>query len=200
MLRLTVALLPLLAACSPDYSDDSAGDSGATVGDGADGTDSADGSDGADGGDGTPTDWPELVANEIMSSNAATIADESGAFPDWVELYNPGSADIDLSGWSITDDLSDPAKHIFAAGVTVPGGGYLLLWADDDEQDGPNHLPFKLAAEGEQLGLFAPDGTAMDQVEFGEIGTDISVARTPDGSADWQLTDDPTPGASNGGG
>ena len=144
------------------------------------------------GGTGEPNDPYLIYTAEHINAIGAEL--------DHMDKHFKLMADIDLSGWSITDDLSDPAKHIFAAGVTVPGGGYLLLWADDDEQDGPNHLPFKLAAEGEQLGLFAPDGTAMDQVEFGEIGTDISVARTPDGSADWQLTDDPTPGASNGGG
>jgi len=192
-------LLPLtlatMLACTPKFTEDS-GASDAS--DGADGA--ADGADGAgDGADGGSSDYPTLLFNELMSSNAATIADESGAFPDWVELYNPGSADVSLDGWTITDDLTESDKHPFEAGLVVPAGGYLLLWADDDEPDGAEHLGFNLAAEGEELGLYDPDGAPADEVEFGALGTDVSAAREPDGSANWVATDGPTPGASNGG-
>ena len=44
------------------------------------------------------------------------------------------------------------------------------------------HVNFSLAAGGEQVGLFAPDGTAIDQVTFfGQIN-DVSLGRYPDGA------------------
>ena len=187
--------LAVTLACTPTFTKDSGGSGG---GDGADGA--ADGADGgSDGADGGTSNYPTILFNELMSSNTATITDESGRFPDWVELYNPGGADVSLDGWVITDDLEEDDKHPFEAGLVVPAGGFLLLWADDDEPDGANHLSFNLAAEGEELGLYDPDGGAADEVEFGALGSDVSAAREPDGSANWVATDSPTPGASNGG-
>jgi hypothetical protein len=143
---------------------------------------------------------PDVVINEFMPSNAATIQDEVGAYPDWIELYNAGDEDVDLGGFTISDTLSEPDKHELADGVIVPAGGFLLLWADDDEEDeGDTHLGFKLSAGGEEIGLYTPEGVAVDEVTFGEMATDISAARTPDGSDTWELTDAPSPGESNGG-
>lgn len=185
-------------------SDGGAGDGGASDGGGGDGggggaTDGGGGDGGGgDGGGGTES-WPMLVVNEFMASNGRTIADESGAWPDWVELYNPSSRVVELEGWTISDDAAVPDKHVLDASLRIPAGGFLLLWADDDDKDGPLHLDFKLSATGEQLVLSAPDGTLIDFVEFGKQLTDVSAARKPDGGSTWVLTDAPTPGWTNGG-
>jgi hypothetical protein len=57
-------------------------------------------------------DGNSLVINEFMADNKNTIEDpdESGEFPDWVELYNGTSDTIILSGMFLTDDLNDPTK------------------------------------------------------------------------------------------
>jgi len=133
-----------------------------------------------------------------MPDNPPTITDESGAYPDWIELYNPSERVVSLEGWTITDDLAEPGKHALDASLSVPAGGFLLLWADNDIADGPAHLDFALAASGETLGLFAPDGSELDSVEFGQQLSDSSAARIPDGSSSWTITETPTPGWSNG--
>jgi hypothetical protein len=180
-------------ACA-DRPECAEGDGGASDGGGADGG-GADGG-GADGGG--AEEWPALVINEFMASNTATIADESGAFPDWIELYNPTGRVVSLEGWTISDDLAEPGKHAFDASLAVPAGGYLLLWADNDVLDGYEHLGFALAASGEAIGLYAPDGTEQDSVVFGQQLSDHSAARVPDGSSTWLITETPTPGWSNG--
>src|SRR5882672_3944680 len=43
----------------------------------------------------------QIVINEIMADNNAALADEDGSFPDWIEIYNAGAADVDLNGWSL---------------------------------------------------------------------------------------------------
>ena len=45
-----------------------------------------------------------VVINEFMASNDSSLTDEDGAHSDWIELYNNGSASVNLSNWSITDD------------------------------------------------------------------------------------------------
>ena len=143
-------------------------------------------------------DVPELYINEFMASNATTIADENGGYADWIELYNGGDADVVLDGFTMTDDLTAPTLHTFSGGVLVPAGGFVLLWADGSTASGSNHLDFKLATDGEAIGLYTPAGDAVDTLTFEAQATDLSAARVPDGSANWAITDSPTPGESNG--
>ena len=141
-------------------------------------------------------DLTTVLINEFMASNASAVLLDDGTAPDWIELYNPSEDAIELQGYFITDDLEMPAKFELGP-LTIDAHGYLLLFADGDPKDGVEHLSFKLAKKGEQLGLFDPDGTALTQLEYGEQATDQSAARIPDGSSNWQITTHPTPAASN---
>jgi hypothetical protein len=143
-----------------------------------------------------------LLINEFMASNSSTIADESGAFPDWVELYNPTERAISLSGYYLTDDLANQTKWAFPDTVIQPMD-FLLIWVDDDEEDGPMHASFKLSKSGEDLGLYHNNGDeiiAADAFTYGEQQTDISYGREEDGASGFVFFDAPTPGASNNGG
>ena len=211
---MTIALAVALSACAPtsgegdeekpgatdDGGDDGGDEGGDDAGDGDAGDDggSADGGDNG-GDDGTGSEDGDLYINEFMASNTSGAQDAGGAYPDWIEIYNGGSETVDLGGWTISDDLDEPDKHSLASELSIEAGGFLLLYADDDEEEGPEHLSFKLAAEGESLGLYRPDGGAIDELDFGAMGEDIAQARVPDGSDTWEVTDAPTPGGSNGG-
>ena len=193
---LLLSALPLaLAACQPDFDDDKDTDSDGDTDDGTDGdTDDED----EDDGDTDVTVSGALLINELMPSNQGTVADESGAYPDWIEIYNPGSSDVSLAGWTISDDLDEPDKHELSDELSVPAGGFLVLWADKDTEDGPLHVDFNLSADGEDLGLYDADGGPADVVTFGAMAGDLSVARVPDGSDNWEIVETATPGASNG--
>jgi len=103
-----------------------------------------------------------------------------------------------MSGMFLTDALSTPTKYKIPDGVTIPAGGYLLFWADDESAQGPLHAAFKLSAGGEEIGLFATDGvTAIDSVVFSAQTTDVSWGRTTDGAATWSTFAKPSPGAAN---
>ena len=141
----------------------------------------------------------DVVINEIQADNVTTLADESGGFDDWIELHNTGAVDADLTGHSLTDDLGAPRKWAFPDDTTIPAGGYLLVWADG-EDDGPLHASFKLSSGGEEVGLFGPldgGGVRIDAGEFGPQDPDLSIARMPDGALDWETDASPTPGAAN---
>ncbi|MCH7720246.1 MAG: lamin tail domain-containing protein [Planctomycetes bacterium] len=143
-----------------------------------------------------------VTLNELMADNFSTIEDpdEPGEFPDWFEIYNPNADEVDLGGVYITDDLLNPTKYQIPNGVTIPAGGHLLFWADDDGTQGPTHTNFQLAANGEELALFDPDGvTEIDSIVFGPQIPDVSFGRYPDGVGSWDFMADPTPGATNAG-
>ena len=41
-----------------------------------------------------------ILINEFMASNSTVLADKDGEYSDWIEIYNPTSSDINLSGAS----------------------------------------------------------------------------------------------------
>ncbi len=98
--------------------------------------------------------------NEFQASNFGTIKDDDGLYSDWIELYNPSTSSVSLAGWSLTDDALSPKKWVFPD-VTLGAGGYLLVFASDNDRRVPGstlHTNFKMSASGEYLGLFSPDG------------------------------------------
>jgi hypothetical protein len=152
-----------------------------------------------------PTSPPVTVyLNEWMASNTRTLMNAANAnrFDDWFELYNPGPADADLSGFYLTDTLTNKTKFRIPNGYSVPAGGFLLVWADsapnlNDPQRPELHVNFSLARGGEALGLFAPDGTQVDAVLFGPQTDDVSQGRFPNGVGTVHFFQNPTPGAPN---
>jgi hypothetical protein len=143
---------------------------------------------------------PSLYINELMADNDTVVEDpdEPGSYPDWIELYNPGAEAIDLGGLYLTDDLTDPTQFQIPAGVILPGGGFLLFYADDDTDQGDQHTNFKLSAGGESVGLFGADGaTQIDAVTFGAQTTDRAYGREMEGTGTWGIMCEATPGSSN---
>jgi hypothetical protein len=152
------------------------------------------------------TGYP-LVINEVMSSNSGTIEDpdEAGEYPDWIELYNPGSTPVDIGGMYLTDTLSTPKMCLIPANApaktTIGPGGYLMIWADDEPAQGPLHVKFKLSAGGEAVGLSDSAGNVIDTITFTSQTADESYGRYPNGGPGWQKFKNgtATPGSSNGG-
>ncbi len=142
---------------------------------------------------------PDVIVNEFMASNSSTLEDQDypGTFPDWIELINLTDHAIDLAGYMLTDDLTQCDKSVLSEGVTIDAGGYLVLWADNDVEEGITHLDFALAKGGEQIGLCNPDFTPLTKLEYGQQVTDWSAARIPDGSSTWDFDESATPGSAN---
>ncbi len=153
----------------------------------------------------TSTDeLPQLYINEFLAVNQSCCPDTDGGteeFDDWIEIYNAGSASVDIGGFYITDDSADPFKYQIPtdaqSSTTIPSGGYLILWADNDTEQGPLHLGFGLSGEGEDISLNYRDGRTIDLHSFGVQTADISQGRIQDGSETWTSFSNPTPGQSN---
>jgi hypothetical protein len=145
-----------------------------------------------------------LAINEVMAANSRTIMDPQSEYDDWIEIYNTGNKAIDLGGMYLTDDLAQPTMWQIPtnrpAATTIPGGGYLLIWADNEVADAGLHANFQLNADGEQIGLFAADGhTLIDSIIFGDQATDVSFGRYPNGKDNLRFLGSPSPAGQNGG-
>jgi hypothetical protein len=147
-----------------------------------------------------------LRLNEWMADNARTLSDPANpvqpAYQDWFEIANAGGSAVNLTGFTLSDTLANPAKYRIPLGWTLGAGAYLRVWADEETgqnavSNGDLHVNFKLSASGEELGLYAPDGTPLDTQSFETQLPDISEGRWPDGTGTvWQMAI-PTPKASN---
>ena len=154
-----------------------------------------------------PDDYPfpipgqfitQITINEFLASNDAFNSDEAGEYDDWLELYNPSEELVDLAGLYLTDDFTNLTKWQFPEiSSTIEPGGYLLVWCDEDPEQGEMHTNFKLGASGEEIALVNTNGLSiLDSLSFGVQSTDISYGRIPDGENQWAFMT-PTPNASN---
>ena len=130
-----------------------------------------------------------VVINEWTSNNAGPggLADPAdGLFQDWIELFNPNAAEVNLGGFYLTDDFNAPTKWQFPAGVVIPGRGFLLVWADNQpEQNGPNrepHAAFQLNNDGEAIALYNSSGVLQHRVVFASQAVNRSEGLFPDGN------------------
>ena len=98
-----------------------------------------------------------VVINEVAW--AGTAADSSD---EWIELWNPGTETISLSGWVLTDEGD---MRVFLEG-SIPAGGYFLLerGGDDTLSDIAANQIYSggLSNSGEELLLLDPTGGVVD--------------------------------------
>lgn len=127
--------------------------------------------------------WNEVVINELVSSNTieSGIVDEKGESEDWIELYNNTNKDLNLDGYFMTDKKSDLTKWAFPSNTIIKANDYLIVWADENKNDGPLHTNFKLSKSGEQL--YISDGVMyVDSLTFSSLDDNESYSRIPNGT------------------
>ena len=74
----------------------------------------------------------------------------------------------------------------------------MILWCDDDQEQGVLHLSKKLKGSGESIILIDKDGaTVIDSLTFSSQTTDISMGRNTEDLDEWIFFETPTPGSSN---
>ena len=124
-----------------------------------------------------------VLINEFLASSDLGTA-------DWIELYNRGDTERDISGWYLTDDAATPTEWIIPPDTVLQPGEAVFFDA----------LNFGISAEGEELFLTRPDGfTVESRVAFGAQNADVTRGRYPDGSPSWSYYPaNGTPGQSNG--
>ncbi len=139
-----------------------------------------------------------VVINEVLTNNT-TLAEADGSKPDWIELYNPAASAVDLSGMSLTDDVTNPRRWIVPNGVLLPARGFFKLRLDSSAPASDSNAGFGLSENGGAVFLFntqAAGGGLQNAVTYGLQAADWSIGRIPDGGTNWVLNI-PTPGLAN---
>ena len=68
-----------------------------------------------------------VVISEVMVSNAVYL-EEEGEYYDWIEIHNTSNEPVDITGYGLTDDSSNPAKWRFPE-MTLDAGAYTVVLA-----------------------------------------------------------------------
>lgn len=143
---------------------------------------------------------PKPVITEFMASNKGVLNDEDGDFPDWIEVANLGDESLNLSGWSVTDDMLEPSKWVFPEVILEPGE-YLIVFASDKDRAFAGeelHTNFKISAQEGYLGLYSPKGEVVSEyVLYPSQYRDVSYGLDEEGT-NFLWFEEPTPGKRNG--
>ena len=138
-----------------------------------------------------------LVINELMASNAGSVMSPAYNFDSWIELYNPTSQAIDLSGMYLSDDADNLKRWQMPNNVgSVPAKGFRVVWLGSDEIL-TNQAPFKLDCDGGIIFLSDRSGQVVTSASYPEALSRTAWARKTDGGDDWGWTANATPGATN---
>ena len=90
---------------------------------------------------------PPILVNELLTHPALPDVDA-------VELYNPTSTNVNISGWYLTDTFASPKKFRIPDGTTMVAGGFLVFTENDFN---PGGLGFSFSSQGEEVYLFSSD-------------------------------------------
>jgi len=123
--------------------------------------------------------------------------DEEGDAEDWIELYNSGSTPVNLQGYFLSDDPTEPSRWSFP-NIEIPAEDFLIVFASGKDFMGVQvHTNFKISKSGEQLSLFNNQLEIIDQIQGQSLEEDQSYGRLTDGSQAFSFFFDPSPGLSN---
>ena len=108
--------------------------------------------------------------SEVSPTNA-NLKDNDGNDPGWVEFYNSSDTPVSLSGFALTDDLTNPRRWVFG-NATVPAKSYMIVFLS-----GKNYPDFVLPSDS--LNLMGSDcssessaGSGMGNFNFPGMGGD----------------------------
>lgn len=139
-----------------------------------------------------------IIISEFMASNGNGLKDADGETSDWIELANTGNQPVNLKGFRLTDDPSEPMRWVFSD-VTIAPGQYLVVFASGKGTEGGDselHTNFRMKASPDFLALLRPNGRALTQFKpYPEQKSDVSYGLGSDGVVGFLQT--PTPGAPN---
>lgn len=151
--------------------------------------------------------YASLHVNELIARPHNTFTDEAGEYDDWIELYNAGDTNINLSGLYMTNDPALPNKFQFASGsplTVLTPGSYKLIWADDSTEQSVLHTNFKLNDGAGFVGIYTQNASSngifyslIDSVSYPSMNVDHSLAAIPDGSNSFIVTAAPSPNSTN---
>lgn len=143
-----------------------------------------------------------VIINEIMPKNISFHINSNFNFEGWIELYNNGNEDVDISTLFVSDDAKNPFKWQMPYDSTLNASEYILTPHSYkiiymDKLDQAFHANFKLEADGGTLYLTTAEGAVSDKFTYKESYRNSSVGRMVTNKEEIVLFSNPTPNREN---
>lgn len=122
-----------------------------------------------------------IIINELLPSPEGTDEEE-----EWIEIFNQGSKEINLSNWKITDITGATNAYVFPSKTIIRPGEFLVLFRPETK--------IVLNNSGDGLNLIQPNGKILDSVIYESAPIGQSYNRAEDS---WVWADILTPGFPN---
>ena len=141
-----------------------------------------------------------VVINEVL-----TNTDPPVLASDSIELHNTTTAEIDVSGWFVSDAARSLFKYQIPDATIIPANGYLVLDASDFNPNPDNPGPNDFGLSGSRgddvwITIQGDDGLPshfVDDVHFIATASGESLARMPNGGGRLVPTAEPSIGSAN---
>ena len=127
---------------------------------------------------------PPVRFCRVMTLNRGACYPVGGQYYDWLELENPGAADVSLRGWRLADGLDLRGAYVFGD-VAVPAGGRLLVHCARRPGDAPADAlftGFALSSDGEFLVLADPAERIADTLSVPALKANRAYRRDESGA------------------
>ena len=132
-----------------------------------------------------------------MSSNSSAIQDDTGDYPDWIEITNVSSSSVNLHGYKLAKDTSIMLKYFEFPNHTLKSGESTIVYCTSTIRNNYGyayHAPFKISAAGDTLILFNSSDVAIQTLNIPPMSSNQSYAEI---DGEWVITDDYTPFLAN---
>jgi hypothetical protein len=138
----------------------------------------------------TTTSSTKGTANDCSSPVKLNEVESNGGTPDdWFELYNPGTAAANISGWKMLDNDDTHTPYVFPAGTVMAPGAFLVV------DTGTTGFSFGLGA-ADSVRIFDASGRLVDSYTWTAHAT-TTYGRCPDGTGAFVTTGSSTKGTAN---
>ena len=140
-----------------------------------------------------------LVISEVMPTNASSVSDENGNYPDWVEVWNHSNHEISLRNLGLSDS-GNKIKFLFPD-ITLQADERIVIYCDNTNQAMPNkplHAKFNLGP-GETVFLYDTKAYLIDSLTYPIMASNESYALVgvKDNKREYQVVTWVSPGYPN---
>ena len=92
----------------------------------------------------------QIMINEVCSNNFSLAPNETGEYTDYIELYNPGTEELCLEGYYLSDHETHLQKYSLSH-IILPPEGYYVVWLDGLSDTARGQEGFRLSRQGETV-------------------------------------------------
>src|SRR5262249_12958668 len=133
--------------------------------------------------------FPTLWINELQADNLTGITNRAGQHAPWLELYNPSTNVVSLTGLYLANDYNNLTAWSFPVGARINPAEFKVIFADGQPNLSTStelHTSFALPSGSGSLALsrlYNGLPQVLDYVDYTNLTPNHSYGSLPDGQS-----------------